>query len=372
MLASVGRILLVLLCWISLISVARAQPIVIAATGQSNDALIVSYAWSPDSRAQAWNNVLGFVGTGTAFAPLSTSTINVTWKIASEVARQNPGHDVRLITSAFGGQPIANWLSGYGGFPVVSPDIFSDLDANIAAALASIGATHVDYFQWSQGDADTANPNYASNFATLMTRLYARPWMPSSARILIHSIASSAVSGNAGGDAMNVTLQSLANADPANRSFVPSMTIPASPYWDAALPGHMTGIGYDVDGALAANVLADAGGQPWTPYIVKVSCGNGATASASPTGRFKLLPGKIVQFQITTGYSGGCGSFLKASVPFPVAPYFFGGWGYDTVTGSILSVALAGAYDANTVHVFSPTGGFPAGNPAVSGTYERQ
>jgi len=353
---------------------ADASSIAIMATGQSNDVRILSYNWAPNRRATAWNNVIGMDGSiGTALAPLSPTTTNVTWKFASDIARQNPGHDVCLLTVAFPGESIGHWLSGYGGYPTVSPDIYGNITANVGSWLSACGATKIDYLVWWQGDADTSNPNYAStDFPTMMARFGAETWFSPSVQVLIFGLASSAISGNPNGDAMNVTLRSLANSD--LRQFVPIAPFPSA-YWDGTLPGHMNGAGYDAAGALAANVAADVG-YGWTPYSVTLGCGSGGPVTGNPVGAYKLLPGKIVEYRVFSNITnyGTCGIFLKATLPpFPMStnsPYTALA-GFDVSTGSVETGAM-GSIDPGAVHIFSAAGGFPAGSPIVSGSYERQ
>src|SRR4029453_7642432 len=70
-------------------TITDGEPIVILATGQSNFVQTRSYTWSPESRAKTWNynHIDGNIGN--AFTALSSTTISVVDKFASEIARLN-------------------------------------------------------------------------------------------------------------------------------------------------------------------------------------------------------------------------------------------------------------------------------------------
>ena len=81
-------------------TITDGEPIVILATGQSNFVQTPAFAWSPESRARLWNYNHTDGNIGTAFVALPSTTINVTDKFASEVARLNPTRSVYLINTA--------------------------------------------------------------------------------------------------------------------------------------------------------------------------------------------------------------------------------------------------------------------------------
>jgi hypothetical protein len=112
-----------------------------------------------------------------------------------------------------------------------------------------------------QGETDAVNVNYPSLFEAVMGRFYGNEWFPRSTGILIFGVGVAGFTGHLAlaMPAMNSTLRSLVATDPANRKFVPSASLPASPYWDLSNPGHMTATGYDALGSLAAGITADPG-----------------------------------------------------------------------------------------------------------------
>src|SRR5262245_22549923 len=77
-------------------AITDSDPIVILATGQSNFVQTPAFAWSPEPRAKVWNYNHTDGHVGSAFVPLPSSTINITDKFASELARLNPTKQVYL------------------------------------------------------------------------------------------------------------------------------------------------------------------------------------------------------------------------------------------------------------------------------------
>jgi hypothetical protein len=351
--------------------------IVIAGTGQSNSIVDRPFAWSPNASAQLWNNVPEQAGSvGTAFAALNNTTTCVMWKFASDIAAQTID-DVRLINVGFSGMAIDHWLSGYGGYPVVSPDAYASMASNIVPALAAAGKSALDYWLIWQGEsaANAQDANYSAKFALLMQRLAAESWWSSSTRVVIFGIPPSSISGAAYSDVIVANLAGQAAVDPAKRRFVPSGVFPINPYWDTSTPGHMHGAGYDAAGALAA-VFATEDDSGLTPYNVTVSSGTGAINSYVSAGRYKLLPGKLVVFsaQATVTSNGNGGGHLRISLPFPSrgGSYFSGGSAFDAYSGEPLSVAIAPS-DPLNLHAFTASAGYPLGKSVVvTGFYERQ
>jgi hypothetical protein len=336
------------------------------------------FSWSPSANAKLWNNVPEQDGSvGTAFAALNNTTTCVMWKFASDIAAQNPVDDVRLINVGFSGMTIDHWLSGYGGYPVVSPDAYANMASNIVPALVSCGETTLDYWLIWQGEsaANAQDANYSAKFALLMQRLAAESWWSPSTRVVIFGIPPSSISGAAYSDVIVSNLAAQAAVDPVKRRFVPSGVFPINPYWDTSTPGHMHGVGYDAVGALAADFATEED-SGFTPYNVTVSAGTGALVSYASAGRYKLLPGKLVVFTAlaTVTSNGSGGGHLRVSLPFPSrgGSYFSGGSSFDAYSGEILSVAIAPS-DPMNVHAFTATAGYPLGKSVVvTGLYERQ
>lgn len=224
------------------------SPIVIMARGQSNYVLAPSLSWQPNPIAKIWNNTVGSVSTGTAFVPLSNTSVSLPQKFASDVAAAT-GRPVCLIVSAFSGQSISHWMVGTG-----APDAYADLIANIVPALTACKRDAVDIDLWWQGEANTGPPitsTYLADFETVMARLRSNAWYPRETPLIVHSIASAAISGNAQGDNFNNVLQAVVNADPDNRHFIYTPSFPSS-FWDSGNPGHMTSAGYFHAGAMTA------------------------------------------------------------------------------------------------------------------------
>lgn len=300
---------------------------VILAMGQSNFVMTPALPWAPTATAKIWNWATD--GTvGTAFVPLSSSTIGIMEKVASDIAF-NSTSPVYLIKIAFGGISISHWLPG-----TLAPDMYQNTFANVPAALAACGATQVDYLDWWQGEGDSVpfNSSYAANFETLITRLKGNSWFPANTPVIIHGIAS-VVDGegvNPNANLMNATLKALVAADPVNRSFVYTSALHGSTYWDASNPGHMTGVGYFYAGVLSSAAhIKDA----WVKYTPSLICQNTGLppTSGSATGSYKI-GGTTVTLQqtgtITT--AGPCGQSIAMSLPIPALDYTYVGIAYDS------------------------------------------
>lgn len=230
--------------------VSRGSTMVIFAAGQSNILDPMPFAWTPNPAAHIWNNTVGTVSAGSAFVPLSNSTVTLPQKFASDVADANPGRQVYLIVSGFPGQPILHWLSGTG-----TPDAYQDAVNNIVPALAAVGVTKIDVMLWWQGEANTLpiTSTYAADFTTMMGRFWSNSWFPRETPVMVHAIASNALNPtNADADNFNSVLQFVTVVDPDTRRFVYTPTLSGATYWDVTNPGHMTGQGYFSAGAMSA------------------------------------------------------------------------------------------------------------------------
>lgn len=248
------------------------KPFVILATGQSNFVLTPTFSWSPNPNAVLWNSN---GGTGTAYTAIPNSTVNITWKIASDIADANPTRQVCLINISFSGQSISHWL------PTTPPvDVYQSIQNNITAGLAACGATKIDLFEWWQGEGDTGvggngpvNPNYIANFKTMMDRFWADTtpgflWFPQETPVVIHGVEYTALSGFSGQDQINDLLQGVVNVDTDKRRFVYTSALKGPVYWDAGNPGHMTGQGYFDAGAMSANAFLNGPGRNTLPSTI--------------------------------------------------------------------------------------------------------
>jgi hypothetical protein len=235
------------------------RPFVMLVTGQSNPVHEPTFANSPNANATRWNNALGTEGSvGTAYAALPTTTINVGDKIASDVADAFTIRPVKVINISSSGQPIAQWLSGASTAGALV-DVYAEIQANIAAALAAAGVTKIDAFVWWQGESDTSNASYVANFATMMTRFWTNSWFPQETPVLIFGIAPTSISGDVGSNKVNNYLQAIVGADSDKRKFVYTGALSAAGYWVDTL--HMTGQGYYSAGAMASGAFLNGVGR---------------------------------------------------------------------------------------------------------------
>jgi Carbohydrate esterase, sialic acid-specific acetylesterase len=228
-------------------TITDGEPIVILATGQSNFVQTPAFTWLPDSRAKVWNYNHTDGNIGTAFAALSSTTINVADKFASEVARLNPTRMVYLINTAtaLSGNTIKRWLPGAMGI-----DNYLQITNNVPVALAKIGATKIDLLMWWQGEAQTADfYDYPIDWETFYNRLLLESWFPRATPVIIFGIAPTTISGSIYTDITNGKLQEVVRADPDCRRFVYAGSLAAS-FWQGGF--HLNGSGYDQAGKMAA------------------------------------------------------------------------------------------------------------------------
>jgi Carbohydrate esterase, sialic acid-specific acetylesterase len=228
-------------------TITDGEPIVILATGQSNFVQTRSYTWSPESRAKTWNynHIDGNIGN--AFTALSSTTISVVDKFASEIARLNPTRQVYVINTAtaVSGNRIERWLPSW---TVI--DNYAQITNNVPPALAAIGATKIDLLLWWQGEAEIADfYRYPGLWEQFYGRLLLESWFPRASPVMVFGLSPTAVSGSIYTDIMNGQLQAVVRADPDCRRFVYTGSLAAS-FWGDAF--HLSGSGYDQAGKMAA------------------------------------------------------------------------------------------------------------------------
>jgi hypothetical protein len=229
-------------------------PIVILATGQSNFTHEPSFTWSPPTNLKIWNWDGVDTHVGTDFAGIDGTKMNVTWRVAAEIARANPTRQVRLINISFAGQAISHWMTGTG-----APDVYDNIGDNMTPALAAAGVSTIDLLLWWQGESDAAAPStYLADFETVQARFQAETWFPRSTPVVVFGITNTTIGGSAIYGAMNTILQKAVQADPDHRLFTYPAALPVG-YWDDNL--HLTAAGYDQAGLAAANTLLRGGGR---------------------------------------------------------------------------------------------------------------
>lgn len=329
---------------------------VILTSGQSNFARQPSFTWGPNTNATIWNNAIGVDGSvGTAFVAIPSATVSLPNSLASAIARET-GQSVYLVNISIAGLSISHWLPGTS-----SPDMYSNITNNVPAALSAIGAAQIDLFAWWQGEGDTApiNANYLADFEAVITRLKGNAWFPGDTPILIHGMAATSIAGNPEGDHMNALLVGAVNLDPSNRLFVYTSALPTSAYWDATNPGHMTALGYQRAGEMAASMFLNGpNGTPaippgtWISYSPVITAQGGSIgALGAVTGRYQQS-GKTVRCVVSAAIvSKGTAIFsVVASLPVPAAPYLHVGTAYDSGLTAKSGGAIILPYDATHVY----------------------
>lgn len=334
-------------------SVANAScQLVQLSTGQSNSVLTPAYTWSPNPNATIWNwdGVSGHIGT--AYVPMSGTTINHAMKTASDVATVT-GCQVRLILVAVSGQSISHWLPSTS-----APDIYQEIVDQIGPALLVAGATNVSYLDFWQGEADangTLNTSWPANFDSVITRFKSNTWFASNTPILVHQICAQALCGFANFDAMNLLIAQAVQADSANRSLVYSTRLGDFNFWDASNLGHMIGQGYFAEGALAANIYLNGAGRVVAPspnYLVagiEFASPHALVNGTSAVIASLLLPAGNWDVWADGGFTGPSGqSYVFAGISTSTT--------LDVTQGRFAQVSSASFTSANgnSIHI-SPT-----------------
>jgi Carbohydrate esterase, sialic acid-specific acetylesterase len=240
----------------------QLPPIFILATGQSNFVQAPSMSWTPAPNAYVWNNTVNTDGSvGSAFAVPSATTMNAAERLASEVARANPGRKVYLLNVSFGGQTIAHWKTGAS-----SPDVYANITSNITGALAAAGVSTIDCLAWWQGESDAASPStYVADFETVMSRFKAETWFPPTTSVIVFGTQDSTVSGGAIPADFNRYQQRTVAAAPDTRTFIYTASLPSALFTGSL---HMTAAGYAAVGKLAAEAFIGRHRRPALPNMV--------------------------------------------------------------------------------------------------------
>lgn len=147
-------------------------------------------------------------------------------------------------------------------------DIWSCLNANVAAALAVLGKSAVDLCYFWQIESNAADPSgWVQDRETLDAMMLATSWFPRTTQTLACGITTNAVTGNTAYGLSNSYVAAWCAADPRRRLFSSRYGLPQS-LWDAASGYiHMTGEGYAIAGAGDAAALLSGGGTPVLPGV---------------------------------------------------------------------------------------------------------
>lgn len=162
----------------------RSPVIVIFSTGQSNMPQAIAYDWSPPSNLFLWNfdgNSQASSVVGTAFIPASASSVGPSVAAGAVLARENPGASVYVINVYRGGLGLVNW-----GPSPVDYNFRQAITGNVAAALAALNVSKIDYFVWAgcESDANAQSQTIVFDMETwlwgwLKTLAWFEPYTPS-------------------------------------------------------------------------------------------------------------------------------------------------------------------------------------------------
>ena len=186
---------------------------------------------------------------GNMFLPIPSTSINLSDRIASEMAKQMRS-TVWVINIGFFAKSITHWLPGSS-----APDAFANIRANVHRALAIAGVARIKYLFWWQGETPTDQPDlYPQQFDDVMTRFKAEPWFPRDTPVTVFGVAPSRISKNANSDHYNDLLRKAVDQEPATRRFLSTSFLDESLWLDT---GHPNGGGFDVVGKTAGALAAE-------------------------------------------------------------------------------------------------------------------
>lgn len=255
------------------------KPIFILATGQSNMQQHRSYTFTPAPNVLRWNNQQGnMFSIGTAFEPLTGDTMNPSISFANKIARENPESMVYLLNVAKGGMTIDSWLPG----ATQAEDVYRGIQSNIDLALPAAGVSEISAFLWWQGESGGFEADYPDDFETVQSRFRGNSWFPARIPTVVFGVTTTARAGENRYDQTNFVLQDIVDRVGSNRLFVDTASLTGDQYWEN--PVHMSGVGYDTVGAMAADAFLGKTRfvsyrmKPETPYLVdaNLTLGTGA------------------------------------------------------------------------------------------------
>lgn len=228
------------------------RPILFLAEGQSNMQIRLPRAWEPPPNLYRWDYDGGIHSdtyVGTAFAPVESDHVSVSYERAAMQARTNPDRDVLIVCIAKGSQPIRQWLPG-----AAAPDMYAATKRNVEAALAVIGGpVELQHFWW-QGETDAFefSTTWAADFAAHRARKMTETWYPPTTRMTVMGISPYAAPYF---KTFNRQILDAVAADPAHLDFIETGVLPPS-LWDENPGGpyiHMHAAGYEAAGRLEPN-----------------------------------------------------------------------------------------------------------------------
>lgn len=290
-----------------------SKPILMAFTGQSNDANTPAYSWTPPPNLFLLNWDGDATHVGTAFAAPSSTTIGRCIQFAAEKAWANPTRSVYVAVISIAGLVIDNWLPAPPTY-----DMYAAFKANVEEMLTLTGATKLDVMGWGQGEQDlgTASATYITKFESVQTRLKAETWFDFGTYVNIFGVSSSAISaGGPACDTMNNAFAYLASSEPQRRVFVPVGTIPAA-NWDLVSGPpyvHMLASGYVLAGKMAARLHQFGAGHNPRNMVVDVATGYVGVGKLPTTNQFDVSG--VINAE---GLSKGAG-FATTGLPSAVA-----------------------------------------------------
>ncbi len=329
---------------------------VIFATGQSNIANHLAYAWTPAVNCFLWNFdglVDAATVTGTAFSSMRNDHMAYGYSYAHEVAHANPDWDVYLVNIGISAMPISKWMTGGP-----SPDLYACCKNNVEAALTALGVSAIDEMLWWQGESDYTSTTYAADFETVHARFKAETWFREATPVAIATLTQNGVPSVSH---MNSVIKSIVQAQPATRSLVDlGGQLSLQSWWTATDYLHLSAIGYEEAGKIAFDSLNGKGvlsAAQWRTILKHSS-----TARVSTT---TLADDPHLKFPMKSGRSYMVRGRIIGSAP--ATPDFK--WGLTGPTGTvILYFAQVMKIDTIATVVGRGGNGYPTGETVLQGS----
>ncbi len=329
---------------------------VIFATGQSNIANHLAYAWTPAENCFLWDFdglVDAATVVGTAFDPMRNDHMGYGYSYANEVARANPDWDVYLINVGISAMAISKWMTGGP-----SPDMYACCKANVEAALTILGVSAVDEMLWWQGESDYTSTTYAADFETVHTRFKAETWFAEATPVALTTLTQNGVPAVA---QINSVLKTLVQEQPAVRTLVDlGRQLSAQSWWTATDYLHLSAVGYEEAGKIAFN--ARHGGGLLSAAQWRTVFKHTGTVRVSTT---TLADDPHLKFPMKTNRSYMVRGRIIGSAP--ATPDFK--WGLTGPTGTvILYFAQVMKIDTIATVVGRGGNGYPTGETVLQGS----
>lgn len=333
------------------------EPYVMLAMGQSNIDNSYAYSWTPPPNLFYWNATS--VSPGTTVAPISSTTMRVSYSFAAEFARNNPSRPVYVINIGRGSTPIANWLVGG------SPDMYAATKAGVEAFLTAQGLTKIDHLLWWQGESDyfAGSVTYVKDWQTMWFRLFAETWFPRITPVTIMAVSERYVPDTQM-KTFNRQLRRIVDIEPQYRTFVDTSLLPATDWDDPAVLLHFNASGHFAGGKMAYDAAFSGlnrgrNATPWQTALKRTTQTKTSTVATliDPELQLALRSGYTYRVRGVVAGQAAASSDFKWGLTGPAA----------TAINGVVKYIKKDASTTETIQMFSGSS-YPSGQQVLVGS----